>query len=132
MKPLVLASLMALALAPGFAAAGGGTDAKEKGKGKDKATTLSGCLSGTTDQGVYTLKTKAKDVEVRGSADLKEHVGHEVKLTGSWMDNAPRTGQTEAAGKEQARTDKGADRHLMVTNIEHVAATCTTQQQKPQ
>jgi hypothetical protein len=148
-RSLILGSILSVALAPlalaGHETPGGAKGDKAQAKGK---TTLSGCLTQGTQEGVYTLKTKAqaKEVEVRGAA-LKEHLGHEVKLTGEWMDgsHAGQSSSTSTSGstgspagsggtagtKETARSDKGSDRHFMVSNIEHIAAICTPGQTKP-
>jgi hypothetical protein len=129
-KTLWFVSVVSLALAPAFASAGGDKAAKDAGK----STSLTGCLAGTSEEDVYELKTKTgaqtgqtKKVEVRGQANLKEHVGHEVKLTGSWMEGSHRTSDAGAAGteKEAARTQT-EDRHFMVTDIQHVADSCKT------
>ena len=127
-KTFLLALAAALAVAPTLAAAGGETKTKDKDK---TTTTLTGCLSQAADAGAYRLKTKAKEVDVRGLDHLKDHVGHEVKLTGTWMDNAPKTGAAETREKETARTGTEENRHFMVTKIEHVAATCASSSQTP-
>ena len=51
---------------------------------KKGGATLTGCLSGPNDEGAYLLKHGKKEVEVGGMDDLSKHVGHEVKLHGSW------------------------------------------------
>jgi len=125
---LYLAAIVALAAAPSAVQAGG--DKSTSTSDKDKATTLSGCLSTTGDSNVYRLKTKDKEVEIRGTDSLKDHVGHEVKLTGQWMagtsSSSGSTSGSQTEGKETARTDGSIGRHFMVSNIEHVATTCTT------
>jgi hypothetical protein len=113
----ISASILSLALLPALALAG--EDAAKSGK----STTLSGCLSGPNTEGAYTLKTGAKDVEVEG-ADLKGHVGHEVKLTGTWTKTASDMGtKTETSGTAEKKHQQG---HFKVTNIQHVSETCTT------
>lgn len=130
---LYLAAIVALAAAPSAVQAGGDKSTSTSDKDKDKATTLSGCLSTTGDSNVYRLKTKDKEVEIRGTDSLKDHVGHEVKLTGQWMAGTSSSSSSsssmsgsQTAGKETARTDGSIGRHFMVSNIEHVATTCTT------
>src|SRR5205807_8656055 len=44
--------------------------------------TITGCLQGS--QGSYMLKHGNKEVPVTSSEDLSAHVGHQVKLHGSW------------------------------------------------
>lgn len=120
----ILTSILFLAFAPGLAHAKG---AEGTAEAKQKATTLTGCLSTSDQEGGYTLKTKNRDIEIRGSEQLRDHVGHEVKLTGTWMEGRAHTGQAPADSKEAARTDKPAGRHFMVDNIQHIAETCKTQ-----
>src|SRR5262245_40255764 len=79
-KALLLASLILAAGTLGLA----NDDDHSKTNASTGSTTLTGCLSGPNDEGVYVLKTKTSEVEVGGLADLKSHVGHEVKLTGTW------------------------------------------------
>ena len=128
---LVLTSALALAIAPDLARGKGDTESKDKGKDN----TLTGCLSKSTTgtEGSYTLTTKNKEVDVRG-AQLAEHVGHEVKLSGSWMNEAAHGGAsaTTTTDKQATRTDKGSPRHFMVSDIQHIAATCTTKQEMKQ
>ena len=90
--------------------------AKTTKSGK-KGSTLTGCLSG--EQGAYMLKRKnGKEVAVSGSDDLSKHVGHEVKLHGSWEKSAEGSEKTEAsAGKKSGRT-------FNVTSIDHISDTC--------
>jgi hypothetical protein len=133
-RSFILSSILSVALAPALAVAGNetkGDKAQDKGK-----TSLTGCLSQGPQEGTFTLKTKAeaKDVEVAGLAHLKDHIGHEVKLTGEWMEGTHagqvKTDAKETGTKEAARSDKGAQRHFMVKDIQHIAASCSTAQAK--
>jgi hypothetical protein len=129
-RSFILGSILSVALAPALAVAGGenkGDKTQDKGK-----TSLTGCLSQGSQEGTYTLKTKdqAKSVEVAGLAHLKDHVGHEVKLTGEWMEGT-HAGQAQTGTKETASSDKSAHRHFMVKDIQHIAASCSTAQPKP-
>jgi hypothetical protein len=84
-------------------------------------TTFTGCLQSTPEEDIYILKTPATDLEVRGISELKDHLGHRVTVTGSWME-----GRSDASGKQNAST-KERDRHLAVTSVRQVAPTCETQ-----
>jgi len=113
-RPSILAVIFSLAFVPALVA-------NESHHDKSAASTLTGCLSGPNDEGVYTLKTAtAKSVEVGGSADLKSHVGHKVKLTGSWAKSGTEIGEKE---KTTEKAEKG-ERHFKVTGIEHISDTC--------
>lgn len=88
-----------------------------------KEASLTGCLSGPNDQGVYTLTNdKHKNgVEVSSAEDidLKSHVGHEVKLTGTWA-------KSGAAIAEKEKGNEKGERQFKATKVTHIADTCTT------
>jgi hypothetical protein len=116
----VAITLLSLAVLPALAlAADTSSSASEK---STKSTTLTGCLSGPNADGAYTLKTSSKEVEVGGTTELKSHVGHEVKLTGTWAKTGTEIGANEAASTS---TEKH-EHHFKVASIQHVAETCTT------
>lgn len=101
--------------------------AKSK-KGMKKGTgeaTIMGCLSGPNAEGAYVLTHGKRKVEVGGNDDLSKHVGHEVKLHGTWA----KAGEKEAAGGSE-KSEKGEakeemhERHFNVTSIDHVSETC--------
>jgi hypothetical protein len=103
----------------------------------DEVLTITGCLEKSDDgksfklshtadtAGVATKAAEAMkpDYELIGapaSVKLSEHVGHKVTVTGA------KVGAKEAAnieGKESAAAEV-MERHLKVTDIKHVAATC--------
>src|SRR5947199_2204725 len=87
--------------------------------------TITGCLSGPNDEGVYVLTHGKKSVEVGGLDDLDKHVNHEVRLHGSWTKNPADIGEKEAAatGGKETKEEKG-ERHFKVTSIDHIADTC--------
>ncbi|HET9284709.1 MAG TPA: hypothetical protein VFR24_22390 [Candidatus Angelobacter sp.] len=96
--------------------------------------TLTGCLSGPNDEGAYELKSGKRTVEVGGLDDLSKHVGHEVRLHGSWAKSGSEIGEkegSEAAEKKggEAAEKKGgneekAERHFKVASIDHISDTC--------
>lgn len=95
----------------------------------NKQTTVKGCLSGPNTEGAYVLKTaKGHAFEVGGNDQLKSHVGHEVKLTGTWVKSGSEIGENESAEKNeksQAGEHHGvAERHFKVSDIQHVADSC--------
>jgi hypothetical protein len=107
MKPLVIltAVIAAATLAIGIAS----------------ADTITGCLKGKNAEGVYELTNTGQkgEIEVGGSSDLAEHVGHTVKLTGDWVKSGADIGEKEA-GKE----DKN-ERHFKVSSVQHIKAGCS-------
>jgi hypothetical protein len=96
--------------------------APKKGAG---GATLTGCLSGPNDEGVYELKSGKKEVEVGGLDDLSKHVGHKVRLHGAWTKSSAEIGEKENAGSEakESKEEKG-ERHFKVASIDHISDTC--------
>jgi membrane protein implicated in regulation of membrane protease activity len=84
-------------------------------------TTVQGCLSGSG--GSYTLTDKhGMSYQLTGdTAKLSEHVGHEVKVTGttSSADSSPSSG---AASGTAGST--GSQQTLQVSSVKHVSKTC--------
>jgi hypothetical protein len=91
---------------------------------KGTATTLTGCLTGPNDEGVYVLKTKSSkhEIEVGGSDELSKHVNNEVKLHGSWAKSGSDIGEKE--GAEKSEKGEANEKHFKVTSIDHIADTC--------
>ncbi len=137
MRRSVLLAALVVGIAPALLAA---TDNQATKPVKPATATITGCLSGPNDEGVFELKTTTTTVEVGGFADLKDHVGHEVKLTGTWVKTGAEIGEKEDLEKEakeakeaQAKEAKGKvpagskvekERHLKVSNVQHIADNC--------
>lgn len=105
------------------------TEKKSSPKKGAGGATLTGCLSGPNDEGVYELKSGKREVEVGGLDDLSKHVGHKVRLHGSWAKSGAEIGEKENAGSEakegkEEKEEKG-ERHLKVASIDHLSDTCT-------
>jgi hypothetical protein len=85
---------------------------------KGGAGEITGCLSAGGPEGLYVLQHGAKKVDVGGNDDLGKHVGHTVKLHGSWT--------TASDLGKIPKTAKGAKphRYFKVASIDHVADTC--------
>jgi len=81
--------------------------------------TVTGCLSGSN--GSFTLTDKhGKSYQLTGdTAKLTEHVGHEVKVTGS-------TNSSASAGSAASSTtgSAGAEQTLEVTSLKHISKSC--------
>jgi hypothetical protein len=115
----------------------GSIQASQEAKKADEVTTVTGCLEKGSDANTFKLTHTADtagvatktaeamkpDYELIGapaSLKLSEHVGHKVTITG-----------TKASAEEAAKIEGGKsataeamERHLKVTEIKHVAATC--------
>lgn len=123
MKNVAL-TIVCLLVAVSFAVADGAPKDKSASSGK----TITGCLSGPNAEGAYVLKTAKGSVEVGGNDQLKEHVGHEVKLTGSYAKSGAAIGEDESAEKKESAKNEGKEeneRHFKVSKIDHVSDTCT-------
>jgi hypothetical protein len=101
----------------------------QEASSSNKQSTVKGCLSGPNAEGAYVLKSaKGHAFEVGGNDQLKSHVGHEVKLTGTWVKSGSAIGENEAAEKNE-KSEAGehhgvAERHFKVSDIQHVADSC--------
>src|SRR6266567_1928474 len=85
-------------------------------------TTVQGCLSGSN--GSFTLTDKnGNSYQLTGDdAKLSEHVGHEVKITGtSSSASASASGGGTASG---AAGGAAASQTLQVSSVKHVSKTC--------
>ncbi|MFQ5742454.1 MAG: hypothetical protein ACE5HV_02565 [Acidobacteriota bacterium] len=81
-------------------------------EGEKAEVTLTGCLSAGETEGYFVLTDEETDeetqVEAAKEVGIGNHLGHKVKLTGSW--------EKKEEGEEQ--------RHFQVTKIEHISTSC--------
>src|SRR5262245_56718832 len=127
-KALMFVAGVLLAAAPALVSADEKAGAMDKPASGSK--TLQGCLT-AKDGGNLVLQTPSEDVQVEGSAELKDHVGHEGKLTGDWIKentSASASSETSGAGTstKSTATKKAGSRQFKVASFEHVSATCST------
>ena len=99
---LAALSLLLLCVAPAAHAG--------EGKKHDGPKTIQGCLAAGEGENWYVLTKKkddgrTKEIKVQGDDSFAAHVGHEVKLMGSYV-------------------EVDGDKHFHATAMEHVAATC--------
>jgi hypothetical protein len=78
--------------------------------------TVQGCLS--SNGGTYTLTSKdGKNFQLTGdTARLSEHVGHEVKVTGTLSSESASPSSTSGRTAEEPK--------LEVTSVKHVSKSC--------
>jgi len=91
--------------------------------GTGAETTVQGCLSGSS--GSYTLTDKnGNSFQLTGdTAKLSEHVGHEIKVTGtpSSASASPSDGtDSSKAGEASGSSQQG----LEVTSVKHISKKC--------
>ena len=95
-----------------------------------KERTMTGCLSEGTEPGTFVLTHGKHKTMLTGSDELKNHVGHEVKVTGAWEEGAMAE-SNESAETEANEKKSGKEEHeLKVSNIQHISDTCTTGKMK--
>ena len=81
--------------------------------------TVEGCLSGSSGNFTLTDKNGTAYQLTGDTAKLSEHVGHEVKVTGTSAAAA-----TGASGSTETSAAGSAGQALQVTSVKHVAKTC--------
>ena len=85
-------------------------------------TTVQGCLS--SSDGNYTLTDKSgNSFQLTGDvAKLTEHVGHEVKITGTLNSASASSG---SGGNTMGQTGASSQGVLEISSVKHIAKTCT-------
>ena len=78
--------------------------------------TVEGCLSGSSGNFTLTDKNGTAYQLTGDTAKLSEHVGHEVKITGTSASADTSGSQTSASGS--------AGQALQVTSMKHISKTC--------
>lgn len=84
-----------------------------------KESQLTGCLAKDAAGTGYMLTNGhyKKGVEVKSSEDISAHVGHQVKVMGTW--EKPASGEAAGAKGQEMRT-------FNATKLDHIADTCKT------
>lgn len=113
---------------PDMGAGQASTKTKEKNashQGSGKETALTGCLNAGNEQGAYTLVNHRykTGVMVGGNDELPKHVGHEVKLTGTWA-SAKDIGEDIGKAPQQGKQMESKLKHFKVDSIQHISDTC--------
>ncbi len=91
--------------------------------GAGSETTVQGCLGGS--DGNYTLTDK-NGTSFRLTADtakLSEHVGHEIKVTGT-ASSASASPSGGTAGGTMGQPSSASQQAIQVTSVKHIAKTC--------
>jgi hypothetical protein len=122
---ITLFSGMTLAQAAGDQATSGKMS-KDSGKAKTEHQ-VTGCLSGPDAEGAYKLTNGhyKKGLEVGGNDSLKDHVGHQVTLVGTWA-KGKEIGENEKAESKTEKTEEamGMHKHFKVTEIKMISDKC--------
>jgi hypothetical protein len=113
----LLLSILLLGLS--WAVAQDSTSGQTSRTGAGGQMTVEGCLSGSNGNFTLTDKNGMAYQLTGDTAKLTEHVGHEIKVTGtSASAGAGASGSTEPSGSA------GAGQALQVTSVKHIAKTC--------
>jgi uncharacterized protein DUF5818 len=83
------------------------------------ATTVQGCLSGSSGNFTLTDKNGTTYQLTGDTAKLSEHVGHEVKVTGTSS-----SASTASSGTASATTGAAGSQTLEVSSVKHISKTC--------
>ena len=97
------------------------TTKKAKSTSDAKTSTVSGCVSKDPNtEGMYTLTNGRykKGLEIGPTDKVKDHAGHQVKLTGMWEKSGAAMGDKDTKGEK-------AERHFMVNDVTMISDTCT-------
>lgn len=95
--------------------------------GAGAETTVQGCLTGS--DGNYMLTDKhGNSCQLTGdTAKLSEHVGHEIKVTGTTSSaSASPSGGSESSKEGEAKEGEasGPSQQLEVSSVKHISKTC--------
>lgn len=87
-------------------------------------TTVQGCLSGS--DGSYTVTDKGgASFQLTGdTSKLSQHVGHEIKVTGTV--NSMSTPSSDGSASSAASASGSSQQTLAVSSFKHVAKTCAS------
>lgn len=95
-----------------------GSAAQTSRTGAGGQMSVEGCLSGSNGNFTLTDKNGTAYQLTGDTAKLSEHVGHEIKVTGTSA-----TGSAGAAGSTESSTGAGGQT-LQVTTVKHISKTC--------
>ena len=121
MRYLLMLSVLLLSASWATAQYDSSQTSQQKSSGTGSEMTVQGCLSGSA--GSYTLTDKnGTSYQLTGdSAKLSEHVGHEIKVTGSAASASPSSG---AASGAMGQTSTSTQQAIEVASVKHISKTC--------
>jgi hypothetical protein len=110
--------------------AAGTAPAQGSGSPPPKMSTLTGCLNGPNAENAYIVTNRqykrGVEVGMPGSDELSKHVGHKVRLSGTWESSGTAIGENEAMEKKSGeQAEHAGAKHFKVSRIEHMAESCT-------
>ena len=123
---LLCTSLWAVAQTDTPNATGQTAGAPSASSSSSSSMTIDGCLSGSA--GAYTLTDKLSGTTYNltgNTAKLADHVGHEVKVTGTASGSSSSASSTASDTSSGSSSAMGASKTISVSSFKHVAATCS-------
>jgi hypothetical protein len=87
-------------------------------------TTVQGCLSGSDGSYTVTDKSGASFQLTGDTSKLSQHVGHEIKVTGTVTSAS--TPSSDGSASSAASASDSSKPTLEVSSFKHVAKTCTS------
>src|SRR5437588_9895241 len=122
MKNLMVTALMRLAgatwaTAQSYPSQTGQSGSSAHTSAQAQTTTVQGCLASSDGGFALTDKSGAKYDIAGDSATLKDHVGHEVEITGTKSEANTPTSTTGTMANSSARID--------VSKLKHISETCS-------
>jgi uncharacterized protein DUF5818 len=92
-------------------------------------TSVEGCLQGSGGNFTLTVNSGTTYQLEGDTSKLSEHVGHEVRITGSTSGSASTAGTTSGSSSENSNTmspsgSRGSQHTLTVEKVKHISKTC--------
>jgi Protein of unknown function (DUF5818) len=121
MRYLLMLSVLLLGASWATAQYDSNQTSQQKSSSAGSEMTVQGCLSASA--GSYTLTDKnGTSYQLTGdSAKLSEHVGHEIKVTGSAASPSPSTGSAKGS---MGQTSSSTQQAIEVSSFKHISKTC--------
>src|SRR5689334_13977435 len=100
------------------------TSSTPSDQSQSSGTSITGCLNGS--DGNFTLTDQSGTTyQLKGAtSDLKQHVGHQVQLSGTTT-GADTTSSASASSSGQTQSSSSSSKSFTVTNVKHMADTCS-------
>jgi len=116
-KPLLLSVLLLACCAWVQAQAYPQSSATQATGGTSGSTTVQGCLSGSAGNYTLTADNGTTYTLTGNTTELKDHVGHEVQITG-------KTASSSSSASSTSEATAGAGQTLEVTSMKHLSKSC--------
>ena len=120
-KPLLLSVLLLACCAWVQAQAYPQSSATQATGGTSGSTTVQGCLSGSAGNYTLTADNGTTYTLTGNTTELKDHVGHEVQITGK---TAASSASSSSSASSTSEATAEAGQTLVVTSMKHLSKSC--------